>query len=878
MTVALSLHRSRPAILNKLGAPQQRQSKRQLSPGGRYFNRHPQPSLILGFKICERTGSKNFPISINLCVASFGANDLPPDTRSLTPGAASPCPSDRARDPVRRFKKTAPRLHSTAACRQLILRGGHQQRQGVVVTSRATLRHSPANMYGLGGLHLYDPTSDAYRENMYTHHEWRLRGDAIKVDAVEVYAKDNAKHHHTEMFDTLERSDPPLIIRRGQSFFLAVRFQREYQPGTDEVYLDFSIGPNPEISKGTFVSLRVPHTKGDFSRSAQSWDVRLTHHDRAVVSLEVFVPANVSVGPWQMAVLSRSRADREDRVKYLHPSDIYVLFNPWCKDDLVYMENEDWRREYVLNDVGKIYIGSSKQPGGRQWIFGQFGDIVLPACWLLLRKSRLKYAGWADPVKVVRVISAMVNSNDEGGILTGNWSGNYGDGTAPWMWTGTSAILEQYVKTDGTPVRYGQCWVFSAVCNTVCRALGIPCRPVTCFNSAHDTDQNITIDIYYDKEGWELEKYSKDSIWNFHVWNEVWMARKDLPSGYGGWQAIDATPQETSDGTYKLGPCSVMAVKKGETGYMYDSPFVFAEVNADVVYWMQDPLSASGWSQIRTSTNQVGHKLLTRRATVKVQEGMADAEDITHCYKDEEGTYEERTAALNAARNGGLSELYGLPSESKQDVSLKLQDIESIMIGEPFNVTVSMRNESQEKRIINAVLSASSVYYTGIPARNIKRGRKMFVLQPQEEEVLSMTVKPEEYLDKLVDFAMVKIYVIANVNETRQTWSDEDDFTITKPKLNIQVDGPVKVGHPFRLIMRFTNPLNVPLQDCTLSIEGPGVTSAHIVHLSNVAPRAEWVHRETLVPARPGPRNVMAVFNCQELFNIEGSAQTVVEE
>ena len=26
------------------------------------------------------------------------------------------------------------------------------------------------------------------------------------------------------------------------------------------------------------------------------------------------------------------------------------------------------------------------------------------------------------------------------------------------------------------------------------------------------------------------------------------MARPDLPTGFGGWQAIDATPQETSDG------------------------------------------------------------------------------------------------------------------------------------------------------------------------------------------------------------------------------------------------------------------------------------------------------------------------------------------
>lgn len=35
---------------------------------------------------------------------------------------------------------------------------------------------------------------------------------------------------------------------------------------------------------------------------------------------------------------------------------------------------------------------------------------------------------------------------------------------------------------------------------------------------------------------------------NYHVWNEVWMGRPDLPVGYGGWQALDATPQEASDG------------------------------------------------------------------------------------------------------------------------------------------------------------------------------------------------------------------------------------------------------------------------------------------------------------------------------------------
>jgi hypothetical protein len=44
---------------------------------------------------------------------------------------------------------------------------------------------------------------------------------------------------------------------------------------------------------------------------------------------------------------------------------------------------------------------------------------------------------------------------------------------------------------------------------------------------------------------------------NFHVWNDVWMRRKDLPAGNDGWQVLDSTPQETSDGMFIL--CLVLA-------------------------------------------------------------------------------------------------------------------------------------------------------------------------------------------------------------------------------------------------------------------------------------------------------------------------------
>lgn len=57
---------------------------------------------------------------------------------------------------------------------------------------------------------------------------------------------------------------------------------------------------------------------------------------------------------------------------------------------------------------------------------------------------------------------------------------------------------------------------------TVCRALGLPCRSVTNFRSAHDSDASVTIDKYWDIVGNQetaLPDLDKDEIW-YGIMNE----------------------------------------------------------------------------------------------------------------------------------------------------------------------------------------------------------------------------------------------------------------------------------------------------------------------------------------------------------------------
>ncbi|XP_075819905.1 protein-glutamine gamma-glutamyltransferase 5 isoform X2 [Microtus pennsylvanicus] len=570
--------------------------------------------------------------------------------------------------------------------------------------------------------------------------------------------------------------------------------------------------------------------------------------------------------------------------------------------DAVYLESEPQRQEYVMNDYGFIYQGSKSWIRPCPWNYGQFEENVIDICLELLEKSlnfqidpSTDCALRGSPVYISRVVCAMINSNDDNGVLNGNWSENYVDGVNPAEWTGSVAILKQWHAMGCQPVRYGQCWVFAAVMCTVMRCLGIPTRVITNFDSGHDTDRNLIIDEYYDNTGRILENMKKDTVWNFHVWDECWMARKDLPPGYGGWQVLDATPQETSNGLYCCGPASVKAIKEGEVDLNYDTPFAFSMVNADCMSWL---VYGGKEQKLHRDTATVGNFISTK----SIQSDERD--DVTESYKYEEGSLQERQVFLKAlqklkagrapgphqgdsnsfsstSRRQDSPRSLDTPSLRPSDViqvSLKFELLDPPNMGQDINFVLLAVNLSPQFKDLKLNLSAQSLLHDGSPLAPFWQDVAFITLFPEEEKTYPCKILYSQYSQYLSTDKLIRISALGEEKSSPEKILVNKIITLTFPGIMINVLGAALVNQPLTVQVVFSNPLSEPVEDCVLTLEGSGLfKKQQRVLIGVLKPHHKASITLKTVPFKSGQRQIQANLRSNKFKDIKGYKNVYVD-
>ncbi|KAF3703885.1 Coagulation factor XIII A chain [Channa argus] len=672
----------------------------------------------------------------------------------------------------------------------------------------------------------------------------------LSVQSVDMCLQTNKTNHYTSAYKIQN-----LVIRRGQEFIMKVTFSRPLTQ-TDDFQVEFMIGSKPVTSDNTMVVATFD------SRRRGPWSGRVVEARGQVLTLGITPTANAIVGKYSTWV-AIVMANGKQRTKRDAVTDLYLLFNAWAKDDAVFYPNEAGRREYVLNDHGIIYQGSIETADSvteRSWDYGQFERGVLDACIYILDVSKMPIADRSDIIKVVRKGSAMINVQDDNGVLVGNWSDNYSMGTPPTSWTGSVSILLQYASS-GVPVCYAQCWVFAGVFNTFLRCLGIPARVITNFISAHDNNGNLTTNLIFNSDGSLDTDDTKDSIWNFHCWNEAYMVRADLPPDLGGWQVVDATPQENSDGYFRCGPASVVAIKEGLLCHPFDLNFVFSEVNSVVVSSTKDRYGTL--TTFKVDKEYVGKALYTKAIN------STAFEDITITYKYPEGSVED---SLAMARAQEYSSQCSLPKLPKAWLFVKMSAAQ-VKLGQDVNLVVVFTNQSDVTQTVRANLTGSVTYYTGVRARDPFKNLVFSVtVGAQQEQSKTLNITAQEYLANRG--SLVSLSFVVSGHSGEQSVSATQVVTLQTPELTVTVSGTPRVQQQMFVSVSFTNPFSFTLQDVIVCMEGSGLISPKQHSYSTIAPWAKITWKESCIPQVTGLRHITASLDCSDLRGVTSTLCT----
>ncbi|KAI4886614.1 hypothetical protein NFI96_012735, partial [Prochilodus magdalenae] len=616
--------------------------------------------------------------------------------------------------------------------------------------------------------------------------------------------------------------------------------------------------PNASEERGTLSScgLQPCYVVG------KPWSMQLINSTATSFTVSICSSSNASIGLYSLSVKTGPNRTPSPM------GTLVVLFNPWCEDDSVYLPNKEERQEYVMNEQGLIYRGNRNFIQAMAWDFGQFEDNIVDICLKLLdvnpkclRNAREDFSARCNPIYVGRVVSAMINVNDDYGVVEGRWNSPYTEGVNPTSWSSSVDILRQWFNNACRPVKYGQCWVFAAVMCTVLRCLGIPCRVVTNFESAHDTNKNLLIEKYFNENGVED---SKDSVWNFHVWVEAWMKRPDISdkSAYDGWQVLDPTPQEKSEGTYCCGPAPVKAILEGQTSLKYDVPFVFAEVNADVVTWIVR--SDSSKEKIRTDTSSVGQFISTKAV------GSDKRLDITNQYKYPEGSKSERDGFSRAMRNMDISE--------DTAITMKIQEVDKPICGSAIKLSLTVHNNRSTPQALNLQINAQTIKYNGSPTANIYWEQKEVQLQPKEALCLPINIPFDKYGEKMLNNNCFKITaIVKNAKDPKEIFVTEKDIVLQSPPLSITVNGTAVQNSMLTAEVVFKNPLPETINDCFITVTGSGLLEyPQKSQVAQLGPGQMMKVIVTFWPSRVGLRKLVADFHCSAFSKINASCNILV--
>jgi len=649
-----------------------------------------------------------------------------------------------------------------------------------------------------------------------------------RVDVDDTYAKT----HYTENYKLL---DTHIISRRGFPLSFTVTLSD-----------DLPAGKNFIVSTKSDKLHLTPTTTAGASGS---------HTATLVIATESTAP----IGNFTLTVSL-------DNAIFVVVKPWIVIFNPYNTADDVYFPDQPKLSEYIQNDYGLVYRGSTNDHSSTKWFYGQFQPETLISAMFVLTQ----FNGDASDVRSLSrflTYASTYQSKNPRGILWGNWGSNFNGGKAPWYWQGSDEVFRTYIQQSFTPVKYGQCWVFGGVLNALLRSLGIPSRHLTTFESAHESPENgkyiHEITMIYNSNGKLIQR--KGSIWNFHSWNDAWFNRPDVNGG-NGWQAVDATPQEQSDGLMQMGPYPLFSVKNFDDSAPWDTPFVISEVAAKIHNFVQkcdDSGNNCGLEDMGIDPDQ-------HSGTLIVTNPVDNINDITSDYK-----LPDHIALSRIPKK--LKKLWRV-TEGDDEVSMFIEATNERGFGKPIQVTGMFFGSGDADEVVDADIHCYYTDYTGAIYSNFRNFTFTAYLSAGNNYTDAFDRVLDDFLYDIPIDTSFFFTMYATVRSTGDILADSATLSLSLPSLNVTAPPVIYVGTQAPYSLTFVNPLAHSLTSVVVRIRTIGMGDDVTLTIDTVAPGGSInINRQLLASANAvGDQSIMAALFCDQFDYLDGSTSVQV--
>lgn len=158
-------------------------------------------------------------------------------------------------------------------------------------------------------------------------------------------------------------------------------------------------------------------------------------------------------------------------------SDFYLLCNPWHDDDVFSIKSNDEINEFVLNEHGQIFLGSSDAPRPIPWFFGQFESSVLLTALSMLDSNDNENLSEMILEKLCSKIRA------DPGMKNAIFDSSPSAQLKESIDSSSPVILKYFLRKNRRTCSESRNWQQVALLCSLCRSLGIPSRVVTIYNA-----------------------------------------------------------------------------------------------------------------------------------------------------------------------------------------------------------------------------------------------------------------------------------------------------------------------------------------------------------------------------------------------------------